>query len=143
MAERRIQALALLVRLSRRAMEEQAAQLGAVNRKIAALRAERSGLLEGLRAQAGTRDIETARYFPAYLRSVRAEEARLTAVEARLIEEARRIEVTLAERFRTLKAQEGAHDQAREAARSRAERMETALRDEQALIRWERARRAD
>ena len=135
MSSRKIEALALIERIKRQALEEEAAALVRLSSHVAQLEAEKTRVLNDMRQQAQERSLEAAPYIPSYLRAVRAEETRLEAEIAKIEEKATALEEGVRERFREMKIYQHAGDQARMAEAQEATRREAATLDDLALMR--------
>ncbi|TMV54136.1 hypothetical protein FGG78_38705 [Thioclava sp. BHET1] len=135
MSSRKIEALALIERIKRQALEEEAAALVRLRSHVAGLEAEKTRVLDDMRQQAQERSLEAAPYIPSYLRAVRAEETRLEAEIAKIEEKAVAVEDRVREGFREMKTYEQALTVAREAAAREAARREAAELDDIALMR--------
>lgn len=139
MADRR-RALAVLERLRRHEMEEEARALAALRAEVVRLKGEGADLRRRLRDEARIVTIEAAPYVGAYLRAIRAEAARVDAALARAAPRVAALEEALSARFRDLRTVSLALDRARAADRAERAGREAAEAASVALARWARGR---
>ncbi|WP_212522744.1 flagellar FliJ family protein [Actibacterium sp. MT2.3-13A] len=138
MARRRIAALALLERLRRHEIEEQARELGALRARIAELERQREALRERLRRDAHVSTIEAAPYLGDFIRSIRREIAVLEAEIARFSPRMDELEAIMQGRFAELKTYETVRLEKEWEMLRQLQRREAAELEELALQRWAR-----
>lgn len=133
----RIRTLAVLERLRRNDMEEEARELAALRAHILQLNQNRTDLLDRLQAEARIMTLEAAPYVGAYIRSVRREVAQIDLALSKAAPRAETLEAEMAECFRDVKTLSLALDRATEQEQFEINRRESAEADEQALLRWD------
>lgn len=141
MADRRIEALTTLERVAGQALESEAAGLSALRARIGALEAERRNISHRLEHETHVTSIETAAYIGDFVRAMRHRDKILLGELQKLEAKA----ALLQDKVLALYHEEQRAAQGREKlvteARSEADRRAEAVTGEQALIRWQRARR--
>jgi flagellar export protein FliJ len=136
MPGRKLQALTLIGKIIQQSLEQEAAALGRLRRRIAELEAEKAALFADLQqAQPETRGIEASLFLPSFLHAMRAAEARIVAELDRLEEEATAIEAALLERFRERKTFDKVRADAQAAEDAERNRAEAAILDELSVLR--------
>ncbi|MEI4473491.1 hypothetical protein [Frigidibacter sp. MR17.24] len=138
MASRRDHALGVMRRLADERLQQEAQGLGTLRARIARLEADRTRTLQRLADEAHVGGLDTAPYVGAFVRAMRAEEARLAAEAQRLERLAAEQQDRVLERFREVQTYGKLAET--EAARQDDERAraETAALAEAALNRWRR-----
>ncbi len=133
---KRIRTLAVLERLRRNEMEEEARELAALRASILRLNQNRTELLDRLQTEARIMTLEAAPYIGAYIRSVRSEVAQLDLALTKVTPRAETLEAAMAECFRDVKTLSLALDRTRKQEQLDIDRRDAARADEQALLRW-------